>query len=189
MRRKAQLLVVVVLLAGTASAALASGSPVKARFTNYGFSVRYPSSLTRTNWCWTGMHVFPIAVLTDAAPPVCDPNANPMTWPPAQPLGAGQMSVFFSLVAPPGVRANLGGHWNARIGGRRARVSRPAYGDTYDLAVTCPAGAQREFRDAGILRPHTSKELIEVLAVMCGPNLASADATFGRVLHSIRFTR
>ena len=191
-RRKTQVLVVVaVLLLGAAGGALASGSPVKARFTNYGFSLRYPGAWTRVNWCWVGIHVMPIAVLTSAQQaPTCTPPVVGVgaSFPPDEALGVGEMSLYLSESSyprPPGSKPS----WNARIGGRPTRLSPPVYGDKTDTAVTCPADARREFRYAAVEEPHGAGAVINVEAMMCGQGLASENAQFRQVLSSIRFTR
>ncbi|HLX33548.1 MAG TPA: hypothetical protein VKR79_12415 [Gaiellaceae bacterium] len=187
MGRKVLVLVVATALLSTAGAALASGSSVKERFTPYGFSLRVPQTWLRVNWCWLGVNELPIAVLTSAQqPPICSQPVVgvPSSFPPAEALGANDMSVFVSLqaiLAPPGTK----GRWNARVDGRPAFTFHTV-GDTYATEVTCPAGVQREYRYAGVRQPGNA--LIKIEALMCGPDLRGEAATFRRVLYSLRFT-
>ena len=183
----------VVALAGlVAGVALAAGSPsgfVKVSFPRFRVSLRHPAAWATLKWCWTGAQETPVALLTPAQPPPrCTKPVVGVasSFPPAEQLGAGDVVIAISdLGLFPGAKDT----WNARIGGQAADIGPPAYGDKYDTAVTCPAGVRREYRSAGVRWARAQNALLKAEAVICGPDLAAGNATFLRVLHSVRFAR
>lgn len=158
-------------------------------FPRYGVSVRYPPAWAAEKWCWTGVHELPIVILTASSPgPKC---AKPQvgvgaSFPPPQQLSTNDVTVAVSQLGSFAVKKPK---WKMRIAGQPANMLPPAYGDRYDTAVACPAGARREYRLADIRWPHALNTSLEVEGVICGPDLAAGAATFGKVLNSIRFTR
>ncbi len=183
--------VLVVALASAAALALRSSGSVggrllTARFPAYGLSLRYPAAWTRADWCQTGLHVIPIALLTTTHPgPKCDPKAADVVWPPEARLAAHGVAIALSADA---IFTGSKITWNTRIGGRLAYLAKPAYGRKYDTALACPAGTRREYRSALIRRPAAMNEMFAVAAVICGPDLGAGDATLRHLLASIRLS-
>lgn len=93
---------VAMAVASSTGNASSGGGFARASFPRYGLSVRYPSSLTRVNWCWAGPHVILITLLTTAHPtpkctkPVVGVGAS---FPPAERLEKGGVSVELAFQA------------------------------------------------------------------------------------------
>jgi hypothetical protein len=141
-----------------------------------GISLSYPATWTRVDWCQSGMHVMPIALLTSAGPgPECDPKSD-VRWMPSQHLPENGVTIGLAGFAPP-----FPDFWsfkgNARIGGKPARLTKPTYGRESD----CAAGARSEYRAVYVGG-------YEVQALICGPHLAAGDAAVRGVFASIRFS-
>lgn len=192
------MLVASVIVAGLAlGVTLASGSAgggfAKARFPEYGFSLRYPRGWARLSWCPSlTLHAFPIAVLTTAQPPPSCTEAAPgvaVSFPPPEALGMNGVSLELAVVvsppSPPSAKTKP--KWNARIVGRPAWVERPVYGRQDDSAITCPAGVRREYRAVGVRSSRDGTLWLD--SVICGPNLAVREKALRRILASLRFTR
>lgn len=153
-----------------------------------GVSVRYPSSWAHVDWCWTGLHFAPLALLTTAHPaPKCTKLGHSFSFPPAERLEMDGVSVTLAVQAifPPGAKTPT---WNARIGGQPANVSRPVYGRRSYGAVTCPTGVRREFRSVAV-KSAAQGELFTVSAVICGPHLTASDAAVERLIASLSFKK
>jgi hypothetical protein len=159
-----------------------TGHLATARYSQWGFSLRYPSAWTRVDWCWAGASITsPIGLLTNAEPaPTCPgPTVQGgVSFPPPEHLGSNVVSVF---LANGGVLPGEKLRWNARVGGKPAHVARPYYSPSM---ITCPAGVRREYRVVNI-----AAALGMVGATICGPNIAAGNAAFDRILASIRFKR
>lgn len=151
-----------------------------------GVSVRTPSSWARVDWCWTGPHLTPIALLTTAHPaPECTKPGRSFFFPPAEHLGMGAVSVE---LATQWIRPGAKPTWNASVGGQPAIISPPVYGAAAHAAVTCPTGMRREFRSVAV-KPPAQDGLFTVDAVICGPHLAAGNAAVDRIIASISFRR
>lgn len=180
---------VAVLAGPLAPAAPAGGGYVRASFSPWGVSVRYPGAWTRKAWCWTGVNVMPIAVLTTAprAPRCRSPKTGVgASFPPRQRLPRSGVSVFLATTA---IFPDTKPGWNTRIDGQPADVSRPSYGKGHGPTVSCPAGVRGEYRSASIRWPGAASTALAVAGFICGPRLAAGETAFRRVLHSVRFKR
>ena len=167
-------------LAGCAGSHSQPASLSTARFGN-GISLRYPATWTRVNWCQSGMHVSPIALLTTARPgPTCNASAPSVYWPPRVQLDANGVAVTLADFAPPAGGGLAGFVANGRIAGVPAYLTKPAYGGVFTAQLSCPAGGRREVRGAYVGG-------LEVDAVICGPRLAAGEATVRALIKSIRF--
>lgn len=176
------------LIAGvTLAFASARTASVRLAFPRFGVSVRYPEGWGAVKGCWSGVQETPFGLLTTAQPlPACSKPAVGVaqTFLPPEQLGANGVALGLSQLGLfPGAKVS----WNGRVAGRPAHVAAPEYGDGYDTAVACPAGAGREYRTVGIRWPHASNTVLKAEAVICGPDLAAGVASFQRVLDSIRF--
>jgi hypothetical protein len=163
-----------------------TGHFATARYAQWGFSLRYPRTWTRVDWCWAGASITsPIGLLTNAEPAPTCPGPTVQggsSFPPPEQLGSNVVSVF---LANGGVLPGEKLRWNARVGGKPAHVARPYYrANVSPSMVTCPAGVRREYRIVNI-----AAALGVVGATICGPNLAAGNAAVDRILASIRFKR
>jgi hypothetical protein len=156
-----------------------------ARFSQYGFSVRYPRVWTRVDWsCHAFAGPTPIAVLTNAQPaptcpgPIAQGGGVSFTFPPRQQLGANVVSISLTngtaLVKP---------HWNGHINGFPAVIA-PIVRHS-EWWFTCPAGESAESRSFLI----GNRGRLGVLAGICGPDLAAGNRAVNRILTSLRFTK
>ncbi len=195
MRRRRLLATAAVILiaaaAGGLTLGLRSGGGGDSGTVNYaadGLAVRYPSALTRVDWCWSGPHFSPIAILTTAQPtPKCTKPGGGLRFPPAERLGDNGVSVELANVAVmPGVRRNWNG--NARVGDQPANVETPVYDRSYHGRITCPAGDRREFRSVAIMPNGGDNGLFTISAVICGPDLAAGNRSVDGILASLRFS-
>jgi len=197
-QRRVVITLVAVLLAGLAAGlTLALRSPggptggpltgplATARYSQYGFSLRYPSAWTRVNWsCVSFVGPDAIAVLTNAQPaPKCPGPAvqGGVSFPPHQLLGPNVVSI--SLTNGTALPVKLS--WNGRIDGRPANFASPAAArDGLSSLVVCGGGNASEYRDLLIDAPHA---LLGIHATICGPDLVAGNAAVRRILASLRF--
>lgn len=170
--------VAVAALGGLVVGSASAGHP------SYGVSFRTPHGWTRVNWCWTGVNVEPIALLTTARPaPRCTkPTAGVgVSFPPVERLGRNGVGVALALEAIfPGEQTR----WNTRVDGRPAYVS--VSHRRADAA--CGAGIRADVRHVGFRRPRFQNTMFTAVAVICGPDLAAGETAFRRILRSVRFT-
>lgn len=186
MKWRAQIVLAAALVVGAGAAA--GGGLAAAGHSRFGVSFRTPRGWARVDWCWNGANFEPIALLTTAKPaPTCSKPALGVSasWPPPLRLGVNGAGIVLTIEAVfPGAKER----WNARVAGRPARVARPVYGRRYDMPLACPAGVRREFRAVAVQPRGAMNETLRVEAVLCGPDLAAGQASFRRVLRSVRFT-
>lgn len=162
-----------------------------ARFPSYGLSLRYRTSWARIDWCWDHHYVIPITFLTTTHPgPRCDAHTPNDPWPPETQLAANGVAVGVSDNAIPGGGTISGG--NTRFRGRLAYLSKPSYvwKKNYVFSpATCPTASRSEYRYFWVQEPPPrTGEIIEVDAVICGPDLAAGQASLRHLLASIRLS-
>lgn len=160
-----------------------SGPLATARFSQYGFSVRYPRTWTRVGWsCQVFVGPDAIAVLTNNRPaPKCPGPVvqGGVSFPPHQQLGPNVVSISLTN----GTAMPVKPHWNGHIKGWPATIARPvAHTDWW---FTCPGGDSAESRSFLIGSPG----LLGITAGICGPDLAAGNRALDRILASLRFKR
>ena len=182
MKRSALLVALGVIAAAVGVVAFTSRSSGKtsvrlatARFPG-GISLRYPAAWTRVNWCQSGLHVTPIAVLTSTRPgPRCPKSLN-VTWPPSVRLAENGVAVVLAGFAPPDPTYWKKFKANARIGGKPANLTKSAYGH----GGACPGGVRSQGRAAFVGG-------YWIAAIICGPDLAVGEASVRDLFASIHF--
>ena len=164
-----------------------SGGFSSATYSQWGVSLRYPSSWTRLQ-CKAWAVVGGISLITNAQPaPTCPPSRrNGTSFPPPENLGANE-AVIWLAQSPmlPGSKIR----WNARIGGQPANVPPHAYGAKYLVDQICPTGARREYRNITIESARAGRSMLSVGALICGPHFATGDAAVRNLLASMRFAK
>jgi hypothetical protein len=183
--------VLVGLAAGLTLALRPSGGPTggplsgplgTARFSQYGFSMRYPRAWTRAGWsCQVFVGPTAIAVLTNAQPaPTCRETVDQGgdSFPPRQKLGPNVVSIALTN----GTALPVKPQWNAHIRGWPATVARPVAHTSWWF--TCPAGDPAESRTFLI----GSRGLLGITVGICGPDLPAGNRAVNRILASLRIT-
>jgi hypothetical protein len=185
-------LVLVGLAAGLALVLRPSGGPTggplsgplaTARFSQYGFSVRYPRAWTRVDWsCEVFVGPTAIAVLTNAQPaPKCP---GPLfqgggSFPPRQQLGPNVVSISLTN----GTALPVKPHWNGHIKGWPAVIAPPVLHTGWWFS--CPGGVPAEYRTLLI----GGGGLLGITAGICGPDLAAGNRAVNRIVASLRFIK
>src|SRR5579875_4087800 len=119
----ATLTLTVELLAFSSGGLAAASSSYKgsAVYRHDGVAFRYPSAWTRANWCWDGMEITPLVVLTSARKaPSCDSHTP---FPPAQRLGRNAVSVWWEEGGMPDLKwfSTVANSSTIPVGGEPAR--------------------------------------------------------------------
>lgn len=189
MRLPAAIVPLFVLLLAFSGAGLASSSSSWRIFRQDGVSFHYPSGWKRSDWCWDGVTVTPLTVLTTArtAPP-CHKRTP---FPPGQRLGHGEVSVWWEIGGMPGVKwfSVVKGSPTRRVGGQPARTA----------AITPRSG---NWRATGCLLARGNLAIVTqilpsgrgstyYLATAClrGPHFGTNRQTVRQMLASVRFAR
>lgn len=168
----------------------ASAQLTEATFPGYKLSFRYPSTWKRKDWCWIGTSVFPLTLLTTArAAPTCEQDSSigsGTPLPPPQRLGRDSVVAWWfasNQSKPHPLRPN------ASLDGRPARITveqQPTH-RTERSYVNCTTGTTQRFLTAQIQGRSSGVDLLDVGAVICGPDFASGLADVRKMLDSVRF--